>query len=120
NAKGEWICFLDSDDLYTNNHLEVLQHRIAENLKSEKNIAFYFTEQQIHYSASNKIEILKTEFDQEKFPYFFASGSVVPGRVCIKKNVLEKFQFDKNIVIVEDADLWFRISCYHNVEFIDK
>jgi hypothetical protein len=33
---------------------------------------------------------------------------------------LDKLNFDENILIVEDSDLWFRISCYHKTKFIDK
>jgi hypothetical protein len=39
---------------------------------------------------------------------------------ALKKNVLDKLDFDENIVIVEDSDLWFRVSCYHKAKFIDK
>ena len=37
---------------------------------------------------------------------------------CIGK--VEKLNFDEKIVIVEDSDLWFRISCHHKTKFIDK
>ena len=51
---------------------------------------------------------------------FFAKESVVPGRICVKKDILKDFKFDENIVIVEDADLWFRIGCYYNVKFLNE
>ena len=41
NAKGDWICFLDSDDLYLKNHLETLNKLINKN----KNYNVYCTSQ---------------------------------------------------------------------------
>ena len=120
NSRGRWICFLDSDDAFKENHLMTLFENIENDKKDSRNIEFYFTSQETHYTIDNTKEIINTDFDYNQVNYFFASESIVPGRVCIKKNVLDKLNFDENIVIVEDSDLWFRISCYHKTKFIDK
>ena len=120
NARGRWICFLDSDDAFKENHLSTLFENIENDKKHNRNIEFYFTSQEMHYTINNTKKITKTNFDHNQAHYFFASESIVPGRVCISKNVLDKLNFDENIVIVEDSDLWFRISCYHKTKFIDK
>ena len=120
NSRGEWICFLDSDDAFKENHLSTLFENIENDKKYNRNIEFYFTSQETHYTIDNTKEIINTDFDYNQVNYFFASESIVPGRVCIKKNVLDKLNFDENIVIVEDSDLWFRISCYYKTKFIDK
>lgn len=120
NAMGRWICFLDSDDAYKENHLQTFYEAIENDKKHNRNIEFYFTSQETHYTLNNNSEIIKTDFDPKQAAFFFASESIVPGRVCIKKTVLKDLNFDKNIVIVEDSDLWFRISCYHKTKFIDK
>ena len=116
SAKGDWICFLDSDDEYEKNHLESIYERISVN-NSPK---FFITEQKTINRKNNKTSIEKTNFDKSNIPLFFATESVVPGRVCIHKEILKKYKFDEEIVIVEDLDLWFRISCEHSVEFIDN
>lgn len=120
NSNGKWICFLDSDDAYKKNHLQTLFESIEFDIKNNQNFEFYFTSQETHYTLDNNREIIKTGFDPKQAAFFFASESIVPGRVCLKKNVLDKFKFDENIVIVEDSDLWFRVSCYHKVKFIDQ
>ena len=120
NAMGRWICFLDSDDTFKEDHLITLFENIENDKKHNRNIEFYFTSQETHYTLDNTKEIINTNFDYNKANYFFASESIVPGRVCIRKNVLDKLNFDENIVIVEDSDLWFRISCFHKIKFIDK
>ena len=120
NSNGDWVCFLDSDDSYKENHLQIFYENIQNDIKQNLDIQFYFTSQETHYVLNKNFKVFNTHFDSKKAPFFFASESIVPGRVCIKKNVLEKFNFDENIVIVEDSDLWFRISCYHKVKFIDQ
>tara|TARA_X000000950_G_C13915358_1_gene660747 strand:- start:1707 stop:2597 length:891 start_codon:yes stop_codon:yes gene_type:complete len=120
NSNGKWICFLDSDDAYKENHLQTFYEAIENDKKQNQNFKFYFTSQETHYTLDNTKEIINTDFDYNQANYFFASESIVPGRVCVKKNVLDKLNFDENIVIVEDSDLWFRISCYYKTKFIDK
>ena len=120
NSNGKWICFLDSDDAYKKSHLQTLFECIEFDSQNNQHFEFYFTSQETHYHHDNSREIIETGFDPKQANYFFASESIVPGRVCISKNVLDKLNFDENIVIVEDSDLWFRISCYHKTKFIDK
>jgi glycosyltransferase involved in cell wall biosynthesis len=120
NSSGKWICFLDSDDSFKKNHLMTFYENICNDKKNGQDIELYFTSQETRNTFNNTTNILKTDFNSKKAPFFFASESIVPGRVCIKKTVLKDLNFDKNIVIVEDSDLWFRISCYHKTKFIDK
>lgn len=120
HASGDWICFLDSDDAFKRNHLEKINERIRINQERKKEISFYVTGQQTYNTVSQEITVMHNEFPEINIPYFFASGSIVPGRVCIARQVLELHQFDESIVIVEDADLWFRISCYYQCEYIDE
>jgi glycosyltransferase involved in cell wall biosynthesis len=120
NSNGKWICFLDSDDTYKKNHLQTLFESIEFDSQNNQHFEFYFTSQETHYTINNTKKITKTNFDHNQANYFFASESIVPGRVCISKNVLDKLNFDEEIVIVEDSDLWFRISCYHKTKFIDE
>ena len=116
-AKGKWVCFLDSDDLYKKNHLETIYNEIQ---KNKKEINFYFTGQEDKFFPENIKRKHNTKFTQNNAPLFFAKESIVPGRVCILKEILLKFKFDEKILIVEDTDLWFRISCYNKVRFINS
>jgi len=119
HSKGKWVIFLDSDDSFEINHLYVLKTRILENQQKKNDIGFYVTGQINYYVNKEKKIKHKTNINYENIPLFFAKESVVPGRVCISKKILINFKFDENIVIVEDADLWFRISCYFKVEFLN-
>ena len=69
----------------------------------------YVSEQENYFVKKNKKESHISNHNESNNLHFFAKESVVPGRICVKKEILENFKFDENIVIVEDADLWFRI-----------
>ena len=99
HAQGEWICFLDSDDLYATNHLAEL----AEYLEGNPAPQFLFTGSSI--LQDGRISINKQE-PYDGAPDYFIRNSVIPARVCIHRSLLERFQFDPDIVIVEDTVLW--------------
>ena len=120
HATGDWICFLDSDDAFKKNHLEIIHERIRIDQEQKKDISFYVTAQETVNTITKETSILSNEIPESDIPYFFASSSIVPGRVCITRQVFELHQFDESIVIVEDADLWFRISCHYECEYIDQ
>ena len=120
HASGDWICFLDSDDAFKKNHLETIYERIKINQKEKNKVSFYVTGQETINTITGEKTILNNKIPKKDKPFFFANGSIVPGRVCISKKVLEKHNFDESIVIVEDADLWFRLSCHYQCEYIDK
>ena len=116
NSNGNWICFLDSDDEFEKDHLKNFYDRI----KLDGTPKLFFTDQKIKNVTNDLCFNQKTKFNYSNPPFFFFCLSIVPGRICIHKDILKDFNFDENIVIVEDADLWFRISCHYDVEFINK
>ena len=120
HSNGEWICFLDSDDSYKENHLNNFYKEILKPKVSSEGPVMYVSEQENYYVKKNKKENHFSNYNKSNIPHFFAKESVVPGRICVKKDILKDFKFDENIVIVEDADLWFRISCYYNVKFLNE
>ena len=113
NAKGKYICFLDSDDLYEENHLETLYSNIQ-----EKNvpIALFFVHAN-HYINKQKITPALESLENNALLYFF-THPVIPARVCIHNEILKKIQFDEDIVIVEDLVLWVKIAFSYPVHEI--
>ena len=106
-AKGEYICFLDSDDKYLPNHLAELELF----LKSKK-----YPIGLIHYGCTiiqgnHKEKVLPhTKAANENIVEYFFQNPIPPIRVCLHKNTLRYNHFDDDITIVEDTCLWMRIA----------
>ncbi|MDA3883100.1 MAG: glycosyltransferase family 2 protein [Bacteroidales bacterium] len=110
-AQGEYICFLDSDDEYLPEHLEVLHTFIEKKNRAE---ALFFTHAEFHQNNSIKkheFPILKKEHKIE----YLLDNPIIPARICIHNNILKKIQFREDIVIVEDQVLWATIAMYFPV-----
>ena len=104
NSKGEYICFLDSDDYYLSNHLEVLKKNIEQN-DNPKGL-FFVNHFMLSEGKEEKVESMNFNSSIE----YFVQNSTIPVRVCIHKDVLKTYQFDPRIVIVEDSVLWTQIA----------
>ena len=103
NANGEFICFLDSDDLYHKTHLKEFKKLIIKS-KFQKGLYFsglsygkYCNEQEeYNLSYSNNIE-------------FVLINTIGTPRACISEEILKENLFNENIRISEDKELWVRI-----------
>ena len=112
-AKGDYICFLDSDDIYYSTHIE----------KFEKLINKYNDQQAIYVcgvsfesydSAPQKYIRQKSNLD------FVLINPIGTPRTCISKEIFKKHQFNPSICIGEDKELWVRIVNDYPVFFHDK
>lgn len=114
NAKGEILAFLDADDLWLPQKLEI-------------SVAFFecnkydllFTD--AYYSDTKEIDIIHTElkkmnvlekeyYDKEGIIAFIESNKIPMLTVLIKKSVVIKAGFfDIKFEVAEDYDLWLRL-----------
>ncbi|HBS86790.1 MAG: hypothetical protein A2W91_12230 [Bacteroidetes bacterium GWF2_38_335] len=115
NSKGKYICFLDSDDYFLNNHLEVLYNEIL-NKKEQK--ALFFTST----LTSTDDKIFKEEMPvlSENPISFFLLLSIIPSRVCVHHEALQKYKFRDDVLIVEDSVLWMEIANEYPVYQINE
>jgi len=106
DAKGTYLCFLDSDDYYTPERLEKLEKSIRQH---QFPTAFFYTDSA--NDINGKIEVVKKPTpNQFENIYDFAIQSTIHSQqVCIHKEILKKHQYNKNINIAEDTELWARI-----------
>ena len=112
NALGKYICFLDSDDWYEPEHLQILYDNISDKYFPE---AMFFTN--CYYFQHNKkiIPVFPVFTDPKNY---LLLNPVIPARVCIHSDILKKYRFREDIVIVEDQVLWVTIAFKYPVFYI--
>jgi glycosyltransferase involved in cell wall biosynthesis len=119
-SKGKWLCFLDSDDLFTATKLERLHHHINSTPSVD---VFYHKVTYMHlkYTVGRQFN-----FYSKKAIYRLLVENPIPlSGTCISKNFVARsnisFDENKDFVAVEDWDYWisaFVSGC--RFHFIDE
>ncbi len=118
-AKGKYIAYLDDDDKYYSEHLEILHNYLE---STEFKIAYtdsYRVEQVWHenqYLIARKNVIYSEEFDYEKI----LIGNFVPIlNIMHEKSCTDKLgAFDENLMTHSDWELWLRLSREYKLSHI--
>jgi len=117
-AKGEWIAFLDDDDLWLPHKLErqvTEAHRTRADMISADYIEFYPDGRQLRRQA--RLIEGWTHVQATNHQYFWA----LPSAVMVRKVALDAVGgFDSALRYCEDNDLWRRISWRHSIHQIEE
>ena len=130
-AKGEYIAFLDADDLWTKDKLEK-QIRL---FKKDPGIDVIFTDVKITRFKEGGIEEVlmfqKKELNKDFFEHehivinplkkllnlnFIPTSSVVTKRACFDRDIF----FNEKRRYAEDWELWLRMSLCFNFAYVDE
>lgn len=115
-SNAQWISFLDSDDEWMPNKLEV-QFKY---LNNHHDIHFLHSEElwiRNGKRVNPKVKHLKS--NDNIFERSLDFCIISPSTVILKRELFLKHQgFDKNFVVCEDYDLWLKILLTENIAFI--
>ncbi len=118
-AKGNWICFLDSDDWWYPNKLEVALSYLDEYDLVHHNLDLYCNKEKS--KGVTKGRMLKTNISKD---LILNGNGIVNSSVVIRKtivNTVGKITEDKNLIAVEDHDYWIRVAKVTNrFKYIDQ
>lgn len=117
HAKGEFLCFLDSDDTFLPYHLSTLYEEIC---KNDMEKAMYFANSYLILNNGEPKEKRVPPFEYENRYAYLMHYTPNPARVCLHNSILHKFSFDSNIPGLEDFELWLRIAKNYPVYHIEK
>lgn len=110
-SKGEWIAFLDSDDLWVCDKLQIQTDYLSANKQTE----LLFSSGYLLYeygSIENFYIKVKSDWSISDLPLFINSNQVPILSVIVKRDCLEGiggFDEDPNIQNVEDYFLWINL-----------
>lgn len=118
-SKGEYICFLDSDDIWTENYLKEINKIISKDKEADMICSAYgiFKENPQNILRIRRISTLKNKIAstidffkcclKEKRCIAFTSAT------CIKKKIIvdNNLHFEEGKNLGEDIDFWTRTAC---------
>lgn len=112
NALAPWVCFLDSDDYWLSNKLEVICKAIEFN---EEVDVFYHYERMLDESNSRETLLSHKRKDSNMYKDMLENGNQLStSATIIRKSFLidHQLSFNENhdFDIVEDYDLWLRVA----------
>ena len=120
-AKGEYICFLDSDDFYKSNFIDDLYQVIH----SASNIGYAFCRvNKLEKKDNSCIESAWTKRNLNKFAkkyhVLYSSRCIHTISIMVSRKILNKIGlFDTSLRVGEDSDMWLRLSEVSNGIFVD-
>ena len=103
NSNGNWICFLDSDDIFHKTHLEKFSEEIK---KTKFSKGLYISGLSI-----NKFSKAKEKYDisGKNNLEFVMLNTIGTPRACVSKSILYNHYFNIKLTNGEDRELWVRI-----------
>ncbi|MCK0472945.1 glycosyltransferase [Halalkalibacter sp. APA_J-10(15)] len=124
-ATGDWILFLDADDIVDKNLLKKQVDILLSQSKSnvDKWVAVYPSYEQIDKEGQSLGDLIKGKQvpAKESFGYFLLRNQIItPSGLLVKKDVvLDLGGFDESLALNEDWDLWLRMSKHYGFLYVE-
>jgi glycosyltransferase involved in cell wall biosynthesis len=115
HAKGQYVCFIDSDDYYLTHHLQEFATAID---KGNADMFFGYNvfeqnDQLVYDTVNNRVDSYKNVEE------YLVINPVRTAAVCVKREVFSTNLFNLKIRIGEDTELWVRIAANHTLKAVN-
>ena len=124
-STSDYICFLDADDTWMPDHLEVLNQALQA-YPEAKFLSTMYLSTFPDGSVRSKMDLFKNHDSPVWVPDYFrvvldtSSTIIHTDTVCIHREILSTMQFVPGERIGEDTDLWYRVAAYFPLLLIKK
>jgi len=107
-ARGQFVAFLDSDDFWPDNFLEVMTDKLDRN----PDYGAAYCSRVIAFPDGRKIESYQKDFCKSGHltVELFKKSFMQTSTICFRKQVLDGIFFEPSLSNAEDADVWLRVS----------
>ena len=117
-ARGEWVAFLDSDDLWEKEKLATQMKWIEHN---PERYAVYTDEIWIRNGVRVNPMNKHRKYSGDIFRHCLPLCIVSPSSVLLHAELLNEVgRFDESMPVCEDYDLWLRIAKQHLFHFVEE
>lgn len=117
-ALGEWVCFLDSDDQWVENKLQVQVDWMQDHPECP---ACYTDEIWIRNGVRVNPKNKHRKYSGDIFRQCLPLCIISPSSIMMRSSVLETIGgFDTDLAACEDYDLWLRLASRYPVDFIPE
>lgn len=124
-ANGDYICFLDDDDLFFADHVETLAGELIsnKNIAGVYSLAFQIGTNKLLATTIGGKEINSKIPYKKKFsrPLLWHSNFIPIQSLLFKKELYKEYGgFDSSLEYLEDWNLWVRYSLKHDFILVEK
>ena len=115
-AQGQWICFLDSDDRWIENKLQMQMDWMQEHPECP---ACYTDEIWIRNGVRVNPKNKHRKYSGDIFRHCLPLCIISPSSILMRASILQDIgDFDTDLAACEDYDLWLRLTSRYPVDFI--
>jgi glycosyltransferase involved in cell wall biosynthesis len=121
NSTGEYIAFLDADDIWKPEKLQVQLDKIL----AEDDVCMIYSAFEMLYKGSNRTKIYRYNHNEQNFTEKLITDPFktvpYPSTVILKKSYLDRTgDFNQEFKTGEDWDLWLRLLALGKCSYIDE
>jgi len=114
-ASGQYIAFLDSDDIWPERFLEVMTERLNEN--ADFGLAYTATTLKFPDGREESDDASRCLSGQIT-SHLFKHGIIWPTSILVRRSILKGFWFDEKLKVCEDSDAFLRLSLNTKFMFV--